>query len=78
MARPAGLEPATPGLEGEIRMPEVARVQRLTMGAMPRCHAVKPEAALASSAYSQRAAFATGFWLTPVSIRFWTGNPTVR
>ena len=41
LARPAGLEPATPGLEGEIHMPEIACVQQLTTGAVSRCHARK-------------------------------------
>jgi hypothetical protein len=39
MARPAGLEPATPGLEGEIHMTQVMVLQYFTQGAMPRCHA---------------------------------------
>jgi hypothetical protein len=39
LARPAGLEPATLGLEGEIRVTEVPRTQSVARGAMPRCHA---------------------------------------
>jgi hypothetical protein len=41
-ARPAGLEPATPGLEGEIPVIEPLHHQQLTPGAMPRCHADSP------------------------------------
>ena len=40
VARPAGLEPATPGLEGEIRADKLSSHQQLTQGAMPGCHAV--------------------------------------
>ena len=39
VARPAGLEPATPGLEGEIPVREVAASQQVARGAMPRCRA---------------------------------------
>jgi len=39
LARPAGLEPATPGLEGENRVAQPASSQELTKGAMPECHA---------------------------------------
>src|SRR5687767_4865884 len=37
--RPAGLEPATPGLEGQSRNVEPASAQSLAAGAMPCCHA---------------------------------------
>jgi hypothetical protein len=36
---PGRFEPATPGLEGETRVAELATHQSLTQGAMPRCHA---------------------------------------
>jgi hypothetical protein len=39
LARPAGLEPATPGLEGEIPNAQNVGIQQLVQGAMPRCHA---------------------------------------
>jgi hypothetical protein len=40
LARPAGFEPATLGLEGEIRVDKLSTDQLLTQGAMPGCHAV--------------------------------------
>jgi hypothetical protein len=39
VARPAGFEPATFGSGGEIPIPQPSRIQRLTAGAMPGCHA---------------------------------------
>ena len=51
LARPAGLEPATPGLEGEIPQKKAAHLQQFTRGAMPECHAIGLCASSSSSSF---------------------------
>jgi hypothetical protein len=55
VARPAGLEPAAPGLEGEIRVAQPVSSHALTKDAMPGCHAAvsRKRAAASDSAAHQ-------------------------